>query len=61
MKAAGVGSVAAVIGLTSHSVGYVIKAYAESIEEADAGTIEALKPVALVSGKWCFKPLFLPL
>lgn len=41
--AAGLGSVAAVIGLTFHSAGYLIKAYAESIEEVDAGTIEALK------------------
>ena len=41
--AAGLGSVAAVIGLTFHSAGYLIKAYAESIEEIDAGVIEALK------------------
>jgi len=41
--AAGLGSVAAVIGLTFHSAGYLIKAYAESIEEMDSGTIEALK------------------
>ena len=41
--AAGLGSVAAVIGLTFHSAGYLIKAYSESIEEMDDGTIEALK------------------
>ena len=41
--AAGLGSVAAVIGLTFHSAGYLIKAYAESIEEMDDGAIEALK------------------
>lgn len=41
--AAGLGSVAAVIGLTLHSAGYLIKAYAESIEETDKGTIEALR------------------
>lgn len=41
--AAGLGSVAAVVGLTFHSAGYLIKAYAESIEEMDDGTIEALK------------------
>lgn len=41
--AAGLGSVAAVIGLTLHSAGYLIKAYAESIEEIDGGVIEALK------------------
>ena len=40
---AGLGSVAAVIGLTFHSAGYLIKAYSESIEEIDGGTIEALK------------------
>jgi phosphonate transport system permease protein len=40
---AGLGSVAAVAGLTFHSAGYLIKAYAESIEEMDGGTIEALK------------------
>jgi phosphonate transport system permease protein len=41
--AAGLGSVAAVVGLTFHSAGYLIKAYAESIEEIDGGVIEALK------------------
>lgn len=41
--AAGLGSVAAVIGLTFHSCSYLVKAYSESIEEVDAGTIEALK------------------
>jgi len=41
--AAGLGSVAAVVGLTFHSAGYLIKAYAESIEEIDDGTIEALR------------------
>ena len=40
---AGLGGVAAVIGLTFHSAAYLIKAYAESIEEMDPGTIEALK------------------
>jgi len=40
---AGLGSVAAVIGLTFHSAGYLIKAYAESIEETDIGVIEALR------------------
>ena len=47
---AGLGSVAAVIGLTFHSAGYLIKAYAESIEEIDEGTIEALK--ASGAGYW---------
>jgi len=41
--AAGLGSAAAVIGLTFHSAGYLIKAYAEAIEEMDDGTIEALR------------------
>ncbi|WP_026895632.1 PhnE/PtxC family ABC transporter permease [Clostridiisalibacter paucivorans] len=41
--AAGLGSVAAVIGMTFHTIGYLIKAYSESFEEIDKGTIEALK------------------
>lgn len=41
--AAGLGSVAAVIGMTFHSVGYLVKAYSESFEEIDHGVIEALK------------------
>ncbi len=40
---AGLGSVAAVIGLTFHSFAYLTKVYAESIEEIGAGTIEALR------------------
>lgn len=40
---AGLGSVAAVIGMTFHSVGYLIKAYSESFEETDDGVIEALR------------------
>lgn len=41
--AAGMGSVAAVIGMTFHSVGYLIKAYSEAFEELDKGVIEALR------------------
>ncbi|WP_246880077.1 PhnE/PtxC family ABC transporter permease [Bacillus suaedae] len=41
--AAGLGSVAAVVGMTFHSVGYLVKAYSESFEEMDNGVIEALK------------------
>ena len=41
--AAGLGGVAAVVGLTFHSAGYLVKAYAESIEEIDRGVIEALR------------------
>ena len=48
--AAGLGSVAAVAGLTFHSAGYLIKAYAESIEEINTGTIEALR--ASGAGFW---------
>lgn len=40
---AGLGSVAAVIGLSFHSISYLTKCYAESIEEMEEGTIEALK------------------
>ncbi|CAM4234496.1 ABC transporter permease subunit [Paenibacillus alkaliterrae] len=41
--AAGLGSVAAVIGMTFHSVSYLVKAYSESFEELDKGVIEALR------------------
>lgn len=41
--AAGLGSVAAVIGMTFHSVSYLVKTYSESFEELDEGVIEALK------------------
>nr|WP_257349744.1 ABC transporter permease subunit [Pseudalkalibacillus decolorationis] len=40
---AGLGSVAAIVGMTFHSVGYLIKAYSESFEELDDGVIEALR------------------
>jgi len=40
---AGLGSVAAVAGLTFHSAAHLVKAYSESIEEMDSGSIEALK------------------
>lgn len=41
--AAGLGSVAAVIGMTFHSVSYLVKAYSESFEEMEDGVIEAMK------------------
>lgn len=40
---AGLGSEAAVIGMTFHTIGYLIKAYSEAFEEIDEGAIEALK------------------
>ena len=40
---AGLGSVAAVVGMTFHSFGYLLKAYSEAFEEIDDGTLEALK------------------
>lgn len=48
--AAGLGSVAAVIGMTFHSISYLVKAYSESFEELDNGVIEALK--ASGAGWW---------
>ncbi|MFD1670510.1 PhnE/PtxC family ABC transporter permease [Agrilactobacillus yilanensis] len=39
----GLGTTAAVLGLSFHSVAYLTKAYSESIEEIDQSTIEALK------------------
>ena len=47
---AGLGSVAAVVGLTFHSFAYLTKVYAESIEQIEKGTIEALK--ASGAGFW---------
>jgi phosphonate transport system permease protein len=41
--AAGLGSTAAVIGLSFHSISYLTKAYAESFEDLDRGVIDALK------------------
>jgi len=41
--AAGLGSTAAVIGLSFHSVSYLTKAYAESFEELDRSVIDALR------------------
>lgn len=41
--AAGLGSTAAVIGMSFHSVSYLTKAYAESFEDLDRGVIEALR------------------
>lgn len=40
---AGLGAVAAVVGMVFHTVGYLLKAYSESFEEIDSGVIEALK------------------
>ncbi|MCQ2011287.1 MAG: ABC transporter permease subunit [Sporolactobacillus sp.] len=48
--AAGLGSVAAVIGMSFHSISYLTKAYSESFEELDEGVIEALK--ATGAGWW---------
>lgn len=39
----GLGSVAAIIGMSFHTVGYLLKAYSESFEELDKGVIEALR------------------
>lgn len=41
--AAGLGSTAAVLGLTFHSISYLTKAYSESYEEIDRSVIEALR------------------
>ena len=48
--AAGLGSTAAVIGLSFHTVGYLTKAYSEGFEDLDRGVIEALK--ATGAGWW---------
>lgn len=48
--AAGLGSAAAIIGMTFHSISYLTKAYAESFEDLDRGVIEALQ--ASGAGWW---------
>lgn len=40
--AAGLGSAAAIIGMTFHSISYLTKAYSESFEDLDRSVIEAL-------------------
>jgi phosphonate transport system permease protein len=40
---AGLGSVAAVVGMSFHSFGYLLKAYSEAFEDIDQSVIEALK------------------
>lgn len=40
---AGLGSEAAILGMTFHTVAYLVKAYSETFEELDEGVIEALK------------------
>ncbi len=46
---AGLGSVAAILGMTLHTIAYLTKAYAESFEEIDGGMIEALRATG---AKW---------
>ena len=40
---ANIGVESAIIGMSFHSIAYLIKAYSESVEEIDTGTIDALK------------------
>lgn len=40
---ANIGVEAAILGMVFHSVAYLVKAYSESLEEMDRGTVEALK------------------
>ncbi|HWL13366.1 MAG TPA: ABC transporter permease subunit, partial [Ureibacillus sp.] len=46
---AGLGSVAAILGMTLHTIAYLTKAYSESFEEIDDGMIEALRATG---AKW---------
>ena len=48
--AIGLGSEAAVLGISFHSVAYLVKSYSESFEEIDEGVIEALR--ASGAGFW---------
>lgn len=47
---ANIGVESAIIGMSFHSIAYLIKAYSESIEEIDTGTIDALK--ATGASRW---------
>lgn len=46
---AGLGSVAAILGMILHTIAYLTKAYSESFEEIDGGMIEALRATG---AKW---------
>ena len=48
--AIGLGAEAAVLGISFHSIAYLVKSYSESFEEIDAGVIEALR--ASGAGFW---------
>ena len=48
--AIGLGSEAAVLGISLHSISYLVKSYSESFEEIDGGVIEALR--ASGAGFW---------
>lgn len=41
--AAGLGSEAVIIGMTVHSIAFLVKAYSEAFEEIDEGVLEALR------------------
>lgn len=41
--AAGLGSEAVIVGMTFHSVAFLVKAYSEAFEEIDEGVLEALR------------------
>lgn len=56
--AAGLGAVAAVIGMAFHTVGYLLKAYSESYEEIDEGVIEALKATGASWWQIVFQAVF---
>ena len=55
---ANIGVEAAIIGMTFHSVAYLVKAYSESIEEIDNGIIEALKATGASFWKIIFKEFY---
>jgi len=55
---AGLGSVAAVIGMSFHTVGYLMKAYSESFEEIDQGVIEALRAQGATWPQIVFQAVF---
>lgn len=51
----GLGATAAVLGMSFHSAGYLIKAFSESFEELDEGVIEALRAGGATWGQIVFQ------
>ncbi|MCX7655591.1 MAG: ABC transporter permease subunit [Treponemataceae bacterium] len=55
---AGLGAAAAIVGMTFHTVGYLLKAYSESYEEIEEGVIEALRAAGASWWQIVFQAVF---